>query len=166
MKKGFLLFASPLLSFALFAQWSVDKGHSKVSFMVTHHGISEVDGYFKKFDATLTSVKADLSDAVFDMNIESASINTDLEMRDNDLKGKDLFDVEQFPTIHFVSTSVKKKQGNQYGIAGNITIKGVTKPIVLAAVMNGPVPNPGNAKAVQVGIKATGTIKRDRKSVV
>lgn len=160
MKKGFLLAACALVSVATFAQWTVDKFHSKVSFMVTHHGISEVDGYFKKFDATLTSVKPDLSDAVFDMTIEAASINTDLEMRDNDLKGKDLFDVEQFPTLHFVSTSVKKIQGNQYVISGNITIKGVTKPIVLASVINGPVTNPGNPKAQQVGIKATGTIKR------
>jgi polyisoprenoid-binding protein YceI len=160
MKKVLLLSAFTVLSFCLFAQWAVDKGHSKVSFIVTHHGISELDGYFKKYDVTLTSSKNDLSDAVFDMTIETASINTDLEMRDNDLKGKDLFDAEQFPNIHFVSTAVKKKQGNQYDIAGNITIKGVTKPIVLAAVINGPVPNPGNPKAVQVGIKATGTIKR------
>ncbi len=155
-----LLLLFTVLYCTLFAQWAVDKGHSKVSFVVIHHGISEVDGYFKKFDATLTAAKDDLSDAVFDMTIETASINTDLEMRDNSLKGEDLFNAEKFPTIHFVSTSFKKKQGNEYTMTGNITIKGITKPIILDAVMNGPVPNPGNAKSVQVGIKATGKIKR------
>src|SRR3954469_25486872 len=112
MKKVFLVAALTVLSISIFAQWTVDKGHSKTTFTVTHHGISEVDGYFKKFDASLTSAKDDLSDAVFDINIEAATINTDLDMRDNSLRGEDLFDVEKYPTIHFISTSFKKKQGN------------------------------------------------------
>lgn len=161
MKKAFLVMALLVFSNYLFAQWTVDKGHSKTTFTVTHHGISEVDGYFKKFDATLTASKDDLSDAIFETNIEAASINTDLEMRDNSLRGEDFFGVDKFPTIHFISTSFNKKQGNQYLMKGNITIKGITKPIVLDVTMNGPVANPNaNVKGLQVGIKATGTINR------
>jgi polyisoprenoid-binding protein YceI len=161
MKKVFLVAALTVLSICSFAQWAVDKGHSKPTFTVTHHGISEVEGYFKKYDATLTATKDDLSDAVFEINIDAASINTDLEMRDNSLRGEDLFDVTKYPTIHFISTSFKKKQGNQYLMQGNLTIKGITKPISLDVTMNGPVPNPNaNVKGLQIGIKATGTINR------
>ena len=149
------------MSISLFAQWSVDKGHSKITFIVSHHGISEVDGYFKKYDVSLTATKNDLSDALFQVNIEATSINTDLEMRDNALKGEDLFNVEKYPAIQFISTSLKKKGGNEYLMTGNITIKGITKPINLDVIMNGPVANPNtNVKALQIGIKATGKINR------
>lgn len=148
-------------SFASFAQWSIDKGHSKFAFIAEHHGLSEVDGYFKKFDGKITAAKDDLSDAVFEITIESGSINTDLEMRDNHLKSEDMFDVEKFPAIAFKSTSFTKIAGNKYKMAGNMTIKGVTKPITLDVTMNGPMahPNPNN-KTPQLGIKATTTIKR------
>ena len=161
MKKTIFAFAALLLSFSSFAQWSIDKGHTKFTFIAEHHGLSEVDGYFKKFDGKITATKDDLSDAVFEISIESASINTDLEMRDNHLKSEDMFNVEKFPTITFKSTSLKKIAGNKYTMVGNITIKGITKPITLDVTMNGPMahPNPNN-KIPQLGIKATVTIKR------
>jgi len=161
MKKIALCLSFLVASFASFAQWSIDKGHTKFAFIAEHHGLSEVDGYFKKFDGKITAAKDDLSDAVFEITIESASINTDLEMRDNHLKSEDMFDVEKFPTISFKSTSLTKVAGNKYKMAGNITIKGVTKPITLDVTMNGPMahPNPNN-KIPQLGIKATTTIKR------
>lgn len=161
MKKIISSLALLLLFTAVSAQWTVDKGHSKVAFIVQHHGISEVDGYFKKYEATLTSTKADLSDAVFEMTVETASINTDLEMRDNHLRSEDIFNVEKFPTMTFKSTSFTKKNGNQYVMAGNITLRGITKEIVLEVIMNGPVENPNkNAKNIQIGIKGLGKIKR------
>ena len=150
-----------LVSIASFAQWSIDKGHTKFTFIAEHHGLSEVDGYFKKFDGKITSTKDDLSDAVFEITIESASLNTDLDIRDNHLKSEDMFNVEKFPTISFKSTSFSKIGGNKYKMAGNMTIKGVTKPITLDVTMNGPMahPNPQN-KTPQLGVKATTTIKR------
>ncbi len=161
MKKTILSTAFLLVSAATFAQWSIDKGHTKFTFIAEHHGLSEVDGYFKKFDGEISAAKDDLSDAVFEISIESASINTDLEMRDNHLKSEDMFNVEKFPAITFKSTSLTKISGNKYKMGGNITIKGVTKPITLDVTMNGPMahPNPSN-KIPQLGIKATGTIKR------
>ncbi|MFN8354255.1 MAG: YceI family protein [Spirosomataceae bacterium] len=152
------LLVFPLMSFA---QWTLDKGHSKFTFIATHHGISEVDGYFKKFEGKITATKDDLSDAVFDVNVETASINTDLEMRDNHLKSEDMFNVATFPNMSFKSTSFKKTEGNKYTLTGNLTIKDVTKPITFEVVMNGPVANPNkNAKTMQVGMKATTKIKR------
>ncbi len=162
MKKVLFSLMFLTVSATSFAQdWKVDKGHSRVAFIVQHHGISEVDGYFKKYEATLTTTKADLSDAVFEMTVETPSITTDLEMRDNHLRGEDIFNVEKFPTMTFKSTTFKKKKKNQYVMMGNLTLRGVTKPITLNVTMNGPVENPNkNAKNTQIGIKALGTIKR------
>lgn len=161
MKKAVLVLSFVMLSMATFAQWTIDKGHSKFTFIAEHHGISEVDGYFKKFDGKITATKDDLSDAVFEITIESASLNTDLEMRDNHLKSEDMFNVEKFPTLTFKSTSLTKIAGNKYTMTGDLTIKGVTKPITLDVTMNGPAahPNPQNKK-LQLGIKALTTIKR------
>lgn len=161
MKKLALIYTFLMIATASFAQWAVDKGHSKVAFIVQHHGISEVDGYFKKYDATLTSTKPDLSDAAFEMTVETASITTDLEMRDNHLRGEDLFNAEKFPTMTFKSTSFKKKKKNRYVMMGNLTLRGITKEISLDVTMNGPVANPNkNAKNTQVGMKALGKINR------
>lgn len=161
MKKTVLVLSFIMASFASFGQWAIDKGHSKFTFIAEHHGLSEVDGYFKKFDGKITASKDDLSDAVFEITIESASINTDLDMRDNHLKSEDMFNVEKFPTLTFKSTSLSKIGGNKYKMVGDLTIKGVTKPVTLDVTMNGPAahPNPQNKK-LQLGIKATTTIKR------
>ncbi len=161
MKKVAFILTFVLVSVASFAQWSIDKGHTKFTFIAEHHGLSEVDGYFKKFDGKITATKDDLSDAVFEITIESASINTDLEMRDNHLKSEDMFNVEKFPTITFKSTSFTKIAGNKYKMAGDLTIKGITKSVTLDVTMNGPAahPNPQNKK-LQLGIKGLTTIKR------
>ena len=161
MKKLLTLCAFLTLATATFAQWTVDKGHSKLTFIAGHHGISEVDGYFKKFDAKMTATKDDLSDAIFEVTAETASLNTDLEMRDNHLKNEDMFNVAGFPTLTFKSTSITRFIGNKYTMVGDLTIKGVTKSITLDVTMNGPAahPDPKN-KVPQLGIKGLGTIKR------
>ena len=71
-------------------QWIVDKDHSKLAFIVDHHGITEVDGYFKKFETKVTANNDDLTDAVFEVTVETASIFTDLEERDNELKDEEI----------------------------------------------------------------------------
>ena len=93
MKKITLLAAAMALSTALFAQtkWQVDKAHAKVGFTVTHLSLSEVDGSFKKFDASITASKPDFSDAVFELTTDVSSVSTDNDMRDNHIKGPDFF---------------------------------------------------------------------------
>ncbi|MBX2952404.1 MAG: YceI family protein [Leadbetterella sp.] len=159
MKKIILTLAVALISTVTFAQdWALDKSHSNVGFSIVHLKISDVDGSFGKFDAKITSSKDDFSDAVIDFSAEVASITTGNERRDGHLKSDDFFSVEKFPTLTFKSTSVKKVSGNNYKITGNLTMKGVTKPLTLDAVFRGPIEGRGGKKVV--GIKATGTLNR------
>ena len=145
----------------IFGQWTVDKEHSKLAFVVTHHGISEVDGYFKKFEAKVIANKEDLSDAVFEITVATTSIFTDHEERDNELKSESMFNVEKFPLMTFKSTSLEKAEGNKFVMTGNLTIKDITKQINLNVLITGPTahPNPNN-KSQQFGIKAEGVVKR------
>ena len=160
MKKATIFLFAVMMSLSSFAQtWSLDKGHSKIGFTVTHHMISEVDGYFKTFSAKLTSAKDDFSDAVFELSAETSSINSENEMRDKDLKSAGFFDVEKFTTLTFKSTSFKKAEGNKYALIGDLTIKGVTKSITMEVTIVGPQPHPRTGKPA-IGVKATCTINR------
>lgn len=160
MKKLNILAAFVLIAGSAFAQtWAVDKAHAKLGFGITHMQLSEVDGNFKTFDATITSSKDDFSDAVFDISADIASIDTDMEMRDNDLKSEKYFDAAKFPKLTFKSTSLKKVEGNKYKLAGDLTLHGVTKPIEMDVIINGPVANPRDKK-MMVGLKVSGTFKR------
>ncbi len=160
MKK--LLFATFLLiQTATFAQttWKNDKMHSKLTFTVTHLMVSDVDGLFKNFDVTITSSKPDFSDAVFELTAEASSINTDVDMRDNDLKSASFFDVATYPSIIFKSTSIKPNGKNQYKLAGNLTMHDVTKPVTMDLLYRGTIDNPMSKKP-DAGFKLTGVIKR------
>lgn len=160
MKKVFLVAVIALLSSAVFAQtkWNVDNAHSSVKFSVPHLVISEVEGSFKKFNGGFTAVKPDLTDAAVNFNVDVNSINTDNDMRDNHLKGDDFFNASQFPNMVFKSTSFKKLSGNKYALAGNLTIRNVTKPVVFDVVYGGTAKDGyGNTKA---GFKATTKINR------
>lgn len=95
MKKLFTFFILLLVSVSLTAQdtWKFDPYHSKLTFSVSHFGISDIAGLFKTFDVTITSSKEDFSDAVFELNVDVASINTEVEMRDDHLRSADFFNV-------------------------------------------------------------------------
>lgn len=167
MKKLSITLAIALASVSAFAQtWTVDKSHAKVGFTVTHLALTEVDGNFKTFDAKITSVKPDFSDAVIELTADVNTINTDNDRRDTHLKSPDFFDVAKFPTLSFKSTSFQKVDGKKYKLAGNLTMHGVTKPITLDAVLTGPVTmeNP-RGKQEKLGLKISGTLKRSDYSV-
>jgi polyisoprenoid-binding protein YceI len=160
MKK--LLFASFLFIQATsFAQttWKNDKMHSKLTFTVTHLMVSDVEGLFKNFDVTITSSKDDFSDAVFELTADAASINTDVDMRDNDLKSANFFDVATYPSLTFKSTSIKPDGKDKYKLSGNLTIHGVTKPVTMDLLYRGTIENPMSKKPV-AGFQLTGVIKR------
>src|ERR1700742_608456 len=88
--------------------WTTDKNHAQLHFSVVHFGIAHIEGIFSEFTVTMVSEKEDFSDAQIEMFAKVKSINTQMEMRDNDLKSKRWFDTEQFPEITFKSTSFKK----------------------------------------------------------
>lgn len=160
MKKTLILIAAVLLSTASFAQtWKADKAHSHITFTITHLAVSDVDGSFKNFDATITAAKPDFSDAKFNFTANAASVSTDNDMRDNHLKSAEFFDVTKYPTLTFVSNSIKPAGTNHYKLGGDLTINGVTKPAVFDLVYRGTITNP-MTKAPDAGFVATGTVKR------
>jgi len=161
MKKIITLLAFVALQTAAFAQttWNVDKAHSRLTFTVTHLSLSDVDGFFKDFDATITSTKPDFSDAKFQLTANVASINTDNDMRDGDLKSEKYFNAATFPTLTFTSTSVKKTSPGHYKLTGNLTLHGVTKSVTMDLWYRGTIVNP-MSKANDAGFKLTGTLKR------
>lgn len=139
--------------------WTNDDAHSQLSFTVSHLGVADVTGTFNDFDATVTSLKPDFSDASFELTAKTASINTRVEDRDKHLKSADFFNVEKYPTLTFKSTSVKKADKNNYKLKGNLTLNGVTKPVTMDLVYRGTVENPMSKKQT-AGFQVTGTIKR------
>ena len=144
----------------LFAQktYTLDKYHAKVGFSALHFGISHIEGNFKIIDATLESKKADFADAEITFTADVNSINTDVEYRDNDLKSANYFDAVKFPSINFKSTSFKKLTGKNYRLLGNITIHGITKPVVFNVIYNGQAVTA--MKKPTAGFTITGKINR------
>jgi polyisoprenoid-binding protein YceI len=162
MKKLFvLLFAATAAFSSLSASaqtWTADKSHSKLGFSITHMMVSDVEGSFKTFESTIVSSKPDFSDAVINLTADVNSVNTDDEKRDGHLKSADFFDAEKYPKLTFKSTSVKKVAANKYKVAGQLNLHGITKVVVLDAVLRGTTVN--QAKKNVAGFKVTGTIKR------
>ena len=159
MKKISVLIIALFVSVAVSGQkWTNDKAHSKMTFTVTHLLMSEVDGVFKSFDASITSSIEDFSDAVFELSADLKQLTTNQENRDAHLQREDIFDTAKFPTLTFKSTSIKRLGVKKFALNGNLTIKGVTKPVVLELTHIG---NGVNGKGKKLaGFKATGTIKR------
>lgn len=117
-------------------KYIIDPLHSDVAFKIKHLMISNVNGNFNKFDATMESEMEDFSDAKIWFQADVNSISTNITDRDNHLKGPDFFDVESFPNLTFESSSVVKNENN-YTIKGNLTIKGVTNEVTLKGGYNG-----------------------------
>lgn len=138
-------------------KWTVDKAHSNVKFTVTHLVVSEVEGSFKLFDGEMENSKADLSDAKINFTVDVNSINTDNEKRDGHLKSDDFFAADKFPQMKFTSTSMKTVGDNKYKLAGDLTIRDVTKPVVFDVIYGGSVAAMGTTK---LGFKAKTTINR------
>jgi len=161
MKKLLSFLAVALLCTQAFAQtaWKVDPFHAKLTFSVTHLGISDVAGLFKTFDVTVTTSKTDFSDAVFELSADVASINTGVEMRDNDLRSAHFFEVEKYPAMTFKSTSIKKISKDKYKLTGNLTLHGITKPVTMDLWYRGSAENPMN-KVTSAGFQLTGSLKR------
>lgn len=161
MKRYIILTAIMLSVLAASAQttWTNDPQHSKLSFVVKHLMISEVEGRFSDFNATVITTKPDYSDAKITLKANVASINTDVEARDNHLKTADFFDVAKYPTLIFKSTKIVKVGANKGVMYGYLTFHGITKPIKLDVTFFGKVINPMNKK-LTAGFQVKGLLKR------
>ncbi len=154
------LLLSTLVAVSVQAQttWVVDPVHSKVNFSIEHLVISEVDGTFKQFTGKMVTGKEDFTDAKIDFEVEVSSISTDNDQRDGHLKSEDFFYAEKYPKITFKSTAFEKTGGNNYVLRGNLTMRGVTRPVTLTVKYGGQVVDGyGNTRA---GFKVTGTLNR------
>ena len=152
-----LFFTSAMLSFAQ-TNWTFDKAHSKIGFSVSHLVITDVEGNFKEFDASVTTDGDNWENAKIEFTAEIASIDTDNEKRDEHLRSDDFFNAEKFPQLKFVSKSFKKVDDNEYKLVGDLTIRDVTKEVELEVELNGTVVDPwGNTKA---GFNLLGEINR------
>ena len=116
MKPILVLITSLFLSSNLFVQtaWTADKNHTQLHFSAMHFGIAHIEGVFHKFEVSMKCEKEDFSDAQIEMTADVKSLDTQVEMRDNDLKSPHWFDAEKFPTLVFKSTSFTKIKNNKY----------------------------------------------------
>lgn len=126
----------------------IDRSHSEVAFQVRHL-LSKVRGRFAEFGGTLHYDESNPQNSRVDVTIQARSIDTAEADRDKHLRSADFFDVEQFPMLTFVSTSVAPRGENAYDVAGNLTIRGITQQVVLPASFLGTASDPwGNTKFV------------------
>lgn len=160
MKKTMMLILATVLvvAGATANTWKVDGSHSKVEFNVTHLMISDVTGRFTQFDVTMKQGNEDFSGSTVEAIIKTSSVTTDNDGRDKHLKGDDFFNIEKYPEMKFVSTAFEKTGKDTYRIPGILTIREVSKPVVLEGKFLGSTKDPwGNTK---IGFKATTTINR------
>lgn len=110
----------------------IDKAHSEINFVADSRLLS-AHGFFGKWDADVSLDAANYTNSTVALTIDAASINTRVDMRDNHLKGPDFFDVAKYPTITFKSTAVKQLSPTKLEITGDLTVKNVTKRVVVPA---------------------------------
>lgn len=139
------------------ATYNIDAAHSEILFKVKHLMITTVTGQFSSFDGSFTAAAEDFTDAQVQFTADINSINTRNEQRDAHLKSNDFFNAEQFPQLSFTSTSFTKGTDG-YVLAGNLTIRDITRAVALQVAYAGTMVDPwGQTK---VGFEAEGVIKR------
>ncbi|MGD0345777.1 MAG: YceI family protein [Terracidiphilus sp.] len=154
---GILALAAPL-ALAQTSTWVSDPNHSEIDFSIIHMSVSKIHGSFGNVKATIVYNEADVTKSTVTATIGVDTVNTGVDARNTHLKSPDFFDVANLPTATFTSTSVVKN-GSHLSVTGNLTLHGVTKPVVLDVVgPNGSMTDPKGK--VHTGFSATTTIDR------
>ena len=155
---GILALAAPL-AVAQASTWASDPAHSEIDFSIRHMSVSNVHGRIGNVAATIVLNDADITKSAVTATIDVNTIDTGVAQRDTHLKSEAFFDVAKFPSASFASTSVVKN-GSKLTVTGNLTLHGVTKPVVLDVEGPGtPVPGMMDHK-LHSGFTATTTISR------
>ncbi|MBL1133987.1 MAG: polyisoprenoid-binding protein [Chloroflexi bacterium] len=141
------------------AKWNIDPAHTGINFSVRHMMVTTVRGSFQNFNGTIEFDPANPTAGSVEVTIDANSINTGASDRDNHLRSADFFDVANHPNITFKSTKVEVKGDNTGKIYGDLTIHGVTRPVVLDTEFLGENTNPWGAKVI--GFNATTKINRE-----
>ena len=144
------------------ATYRIDVGHSELTFRIRHL-MSRANGTFREWAGTITADPANWSTGSVDVTIQAASIDTRHERRDTDLRSENFFDVANHPTITFKSTKVEVA-GSQITVTGDLTMKGITRPIVLTGEFLGRMG--AGTQRERVGFSATGKLNRTDYGIV
>ena len=154
------VFTLSLPALSLAAVWNIDAEHSNIGFKVRHLMVSNVKGSFEKVSGAIDINEKDITKSAINVTIDTASINTNVQKRDDHLRSADFFEVATYPTMTFVSKKVAKAGKDKLKVTGDLTIRGVTREVVLDVV--GPtteIKDPwGNIKR-----RASATTKINRK---
>jgi polyisoprenoid-binding protein YceI len=164
MQKGFRLFIALIIALALPAMaaastWNIDPEHSNIGFKIRHLMISNVKGNFDRYAGTVDLNEKDITKSKVKVSIDTASVNTNVQKRDDDLRSANFFEVVKYPTMTFISKKVAKAGKNKLKVTGDLTLHGITKEVVLD--VDGPSKESkdpwGN---IRKGATATTTINR------
>lgn len=132
-------------------QWALDTAHSQIQFSVKHMGIPTVRGTFGTFSGGIEDDNGEVKSV--SVEIDMASIDTGQSQRDNHLRSPDFFDVEKYPKAVFSLTSFERS-GDEVVATGDLTIRGITKPVALKGEVGGPVRDPGGTLKVSADLEA------------
>jgi polyisoprenoid-binding protein YceI len=139
-------------------KWDIDAAHSEVAFTVRHMMVSKVRGRFDKFEGSIvTGDKPE--DSSVTASVDLSSINTNNEQRDGHIRSADFFEVETYPTMTFTSTGIRNFEGDGFLLDGNLSLKGVTKPVTFEAELNGI--GPDAYGGTRIGFSAITEINRN-----
>ncbi|HLR09333.1 MAG TPA: YceI family protein [Bacillota bacterium] len=139
--------------------WKIDAVHSSIEFSIKHMMIAKAKGGFEKFSGNIHVDPDDLTGGDIEVTIDVASIDTRQNDRDDHLRSADFFDVENYPEATFVSTEIKKKADNHYEITGDLTLRGITKPVTIDTEFAGQSKDPMSGNEV-IGFSGTTQINR------
>jgi polyisoprenoid-binding protein YceI len=144
--------------------WAFDPAHSELRFKIRHLMIASVSGSFKNFDVKMNTEGEDISTATIEMTADMDSVNTGNEQRDGHLKNGDFFDADKYPQLSFKSARVEKEDEENYIVYGDLTMKGVTRPVELNVEYSGLAKDPWGSD--RAGFVVTGKINRSEWNIV
>ncbi len=142
----------------LTGDWTIDPAHSRIGFIARHAMVSKVRGGFNEFEGSLHLDADHPEDSTAQLTIQTASVDTRNEQRDGHLRNNDFFDVPSFPEITFVSRSVTRLDTEHFNVTGDLTIKGVTKPVEVQWELTGVATDPFGS--LRVGFEGSTSINR------
>jgi polyisoprenoid-binding protein YceI len=152
------LIASILCGSAFATEFGLDNSHSSVNFSVKHLMVSNVKGKFKNFDGNFTYDEKTNKITRLEGAVETATVDTDIQKRDDHLRSADFFDAVKYPKMNFVMTKYTAQKNNKAKIAGNLTIKGITKPVIFTAEVSKPVQDPWGG--TRIGMELSTKVNR------
>jgi polyisoprenoid-binding protein YceI len=143
---------------ALSGEYEIDVAHSRIGFVARHAMVTKVRGHFAEFTGTIHADGSDLGASRVELSIKVASVDTASEQRDAHLRTNDFFAADQHEEIRFVSTAVEQTGPTTLDVTGDLTIRGITRPVTLAAELTGAATDPWGGE--RIGFEATTVINR------